>query len=112
MIQNSDCFKLKINRIEIMRGKNDSFVLYFGIEENKELKELQKIFYEHFHEEKYNPETFLFHMTLHIDQDYEIIREIYKTLSTLFKPFAIEINALALFNYPGEMIRKFELKKE
>lgn len=112
LIPNSDCFKLKINRIEIMRGKNDSFVLYFGIEENKELKELQKIFYEHFHEEKYNPETFLFHMTLHIDQDYEIIREIYKTLSTLFKPFAIEINALALFNYSGEMIRKFELKKE
>ena len=34
--------KLKINDIRIMNGRNNSFVLYFSIEENKDIKELQK----------------------------------------------------------------------
>lgn len=114
MIQNikSDCFKLKINQVGIMPGRNHSSVLYFGIEENKELKELQRYFYAYFHEEKYNPETFLFHMTIHIDQDYKVVQEIYKTVMKSFKPFVLEVSSLALFNYPGEIIQKFELEKK
>ncbi len=34
--------KLKNNDIRIMNGRNNSFVLYFSIEENKDIKELQK----------------------------------------------------------------------
>jgi len=114
MLQNVSIssFILKINRLEIMPGRNNSFILYFGIEESKELKELQRYFYEYFGEEKYNPETFLFHMTLHIDYNYELIQELYKTISVSFQPFIIEVNDLALFDYPGEMIQRFELKKE
>lgn len=37
--------KLKINDIRIMNGRNNSFVLYFSIEENKDIKELQKNFF-------------------------------------------------------------------
>lgn len=37
--------KLKINDIRIMNERNNSFVLYFSIEENKDIKELQKKFF-------------------------------------------------------------------
>lgn len=37
--------KLKINDIRIMNEQNNIFVLYFSIEENKDIKELQKKFF-------------------------------------------------------------------
>ena len=47
--------KLLINDVEIMNGKENSFVLYFSIEDNEELKLLQQKIYEFLPSEKYNP---------------------------------------------------------
>ena len=69
--------KLKINAIKIMSAKNNSYVLYFGIEQNDDIKKLQIIFYEKILEEKYNPNNFNFHMTLHIDKNKEVIDSLY-----------------------------------
>lgn len=106
---NIDKIKLKINKVEIMHGKYDSYVLYLGIENNQELKELQKIFYCKFSKEHYNPENFIFHMTLHIDKAYEIIKTLQSKILEKFEPFYLEFNELVLYNYPGKKIQKFNL---
>ncbi len=46
---------LKINEIKVMNRKNNSYVLYLGIENNNYMKKLQKLFYEEFHEENFTP---------------------------------------------------------
>ena len=100
---------LKINEIKVMNGKNNSYVLYFGIENNKYMKKLQKLFYEEFHEEKYNPNTFLFHMTLHIDKNKNTIYKLLDKLKENFTPFYLEFNELALFDYPGNIITTIKI---
>lgn len=101
--------KLKINTVEIMKGKHDSYVLYLGIEENENLKDLQKIFYSKFPKEHYNPESFIFHMTLHIDKDYNTIKILKNKILERFEPFYLEFDEMALYDYPGEEIQKFSL---
>lgn len=66
---NIDKIQLKVNDIKIMNAKYDSYCLYLSIEENQQIKELQRTFYKEFPKEKYNPDKFVFHMTLHIDKD-------------------------------------------
>lgn len=106
---NIDKIKLKINKVEIMNGKYDSYVLYLGIEDNQDLKELQKIFHYKFSKEHYNPENFTFHMTLHIDKDYEFIKTLQSKILEKFKPFYLKFDEIVLYDYPGEEIQKFKL---
>ena len=106
---NIDNIVLKVNDIKVMDAKYDSFVLYFGIEENDELKNLQRIFYDKILEEKYNPDFFTFHLTLHIDKDKQLIYNLYNKIKQNFKPFYLEFNKLALFDYPGDMIKEINI---
>ena len=55
--------KLKINGIRIMNGRNNSFVLYFPIEDNEDIKKLQRKFFLQIPGENYDPDKFTFHMT-------------------------------------------------
>ena len=55
---------------------------------------------------------FVFHMTLHIDKDYNKVLNLQKILKENFKPFFLEFNTLALFDYPGEMIKKINLNEK
>lgn len=50
-------------------------------------------------------------MTLHIDKDYNKILNMQKALKAKFKPFFLEFDTLALFDYPGEMIETINLTK-
>lgn len=100
--------KLKINKVTIGNLKNDSFILYFGIENNYFIKNLQRNFYEIIPEEKYNPDNFNFHMTLHIDKNFDIVNNLFEMIQLEFKPFYIEFNKLALYDYPGEIIEIIE----
>ncbi len=108
---NIDKIQLKVNDIKIMSARYDSYCLYLSIEENQKIKELQRIFYNEFPKEKYNPDDFIFHMTLHIDKDYNKILNLQEILKENFTPFYLEFNTLALFDYPGEMIRKININK-
>lgn len=105
-----DKIQVKVNDIKIMKARYDSYCLYLAIEENQQIKELQRIFYNKFPQEKYNLDDFTFHMTLHIDKDYDIVLNLQNTLKENFKPFLLEFNTLALFDYPGDMIKKINLK--
>jgi 2'-5' RNA ligase len=106
-----DTITLRINDIKIMNGKNNSFVLYFAIEENKNIKELQRKFFSQILGENYNPDKFTFHMTLHIDKDENIINDLKEKIKLNFKPFNLEFDDLALYNYPGDMIEEICIKK-
>lgn len=50
--------RLLVNGIEIMNGKEKSYVLYFSIDDNEELKLLQEKIYKILPSEKYNPQSF------------------------------------------------------
>lgn len=104
--------KLKINDIRIMNGQNNSFVLYFSIEENKDIKELQKKFFLQIPGENYDPDKFTFHMTLHIDKDEKLVNKIKEEIEFNFKPFRLVFDELALlYDYPGDMIKEISIKE-
>ncbi len=108
---NIDKIEVKIDDIKIMKAKYDSYCLYLQVENSEKLKNLQRIFYNVFPKEKYNPDNFTFHMTLHIDNNYEKILKLQNKLKENFTPFYISFDTLALYDYPGDMIEKFYLKK-
>lgn len=89
---NFEKIKVEVNRVEIMKGKNDSFVLFLSIRENQDIKNIQKAIYNRLPNEKYNRNRFTFHITLHIDKDYDTIIQMKQKLENKFEPFEIEIN--------------------
>ena len=50
-------------------------------------------------------------MTLHIDKSFNIVNNLFKMIQLKFKPFSIEFNKLALYDYPGEIIETIEFQK-
>lgn len=102
---------LKINDVRIMNGKNNSFVLYFSIEENKDIKELQRMFFLQIPGEHYDPDKFTFHMTLHIDKDEKLVNKLKRKIELNFNPFELELDELALYDYPGEIIKEISIKE-
>lgn len=91
---NFHSFKINIDSIEIMNGKENSYVLYFNIKTNDELKLLQEKIYNILPSEKYNPDGFQFHITITIDKDYNKIDRIKKEIENSFTPFELEINKI------------------
>lgn len=98
--------KIDIDDIKIMNGKNNSYVLYFSIADNEKLKQVQRVFFNIFPKEKYDPDNFIFHITIHIDKDYTKILKLKDKISNNFEPFSLEFDKLALFDYPGDIIQK------
>ena len=72
-----DEIKLKIIGVNVKESFNNSWNLYFEIERNNELYEIQKDIYNLAKIEKYNPDTFIPHITIHCDRDcsYKIYRK-------------------------------------
>lgn len=101
--------KLFINDVEIMNGKENSYVLYFNIEENERLKLFQEQIYQILPNEKYNPENFNFHITIHIDKDYNKIMYMKKKILQNFKPFELEVDTFGLYEiYPAKLVKQFK----
>ncbi len=101
--------KILINDIRIMNGKENSYVLYFDIEKNEELKSLQSKIYQVLPSEKYNPENFNFHITIHIDKDYTKIISMKENLLENFIPFELEVDTFGLYEiYPAKLVKQFK----
>ena len=102
-------FKIQIDKIEIRKGKENSFVLYFHIQKNQELVSLHQKIYSLFPNEKYNPSHFTFHITITIDKDSEKIIRIKDELAKHFTPFELEVDELGLFEiYPAHLIKRIK----
>ncbi len=107
--------KLKINvkNVEIMHGKENSYVLYFDIEYNEKLKSLQEQLYQILPSERYNPENFNFHITIHIDKDYNKILSIKEQILKDFKPFELEVDTFRLYEiYPAKLVKQFNPRND
>lgn len=90
-----------------MRGQEESFVLYFNVQMNEELRKLHQAIYDILPSNKYNPQTFQFHITIAIDKDYEKIKRIKNSLEDHFSIFELEIDSLGLFEiYPANLVKK------
>lgn len=95
-----------------MNGKENSYVLYFNIEDNEKLKLLQQRIYQVLSSEKYNPNNFNFHITIHIDKDYNKIISMKEKILENFIPFELEVNTFGLYEiYPAKLIKIFEEEK-
>lgn len=98
--------QLFINKIMVKDGKEDSKVLYFSVVPTKELLDLEKQIYAKFPIEAYHPDTFNFHITIHIDKNEEKIMHMKRELEQSFKPFILEINQFGLYEiYPAKLVK-------
>lgn len=101
--------KILINNIGIMNGKENSYVLYFDIEKSEELKLLHSKIYQILPSEKYNPDNFNFHITIHIDKDYTKINLMKEKLLEKFTPFILEVDTFGLYEiYPAKLVKQFK----
>lgn len=99
-------FKIKIVDVNIMSGKENSYVLYWEIESNNVLNELQNEVYRISPSIKYNPQNFKAHITIHIGKDYEKILRMQKDLKENFKEFYLTIRNIKLYEiYPAELVK-------
>lgn len=82
-----------------------SYVLYFEVESNEYLKKLQKEIYEIKPVSKYNPETFKFHITIHIDKAYDKIISMQEKLRENFEEFILNVEDIGLYEiYPAKLV--------
>ena len=104
--------KIKFNEINLMiiganikESFNDSYNLYFEIERNNSLYLLQKQIYDLAKIEKYNPDNFVPHITIHCDKDYEKLVKIKDTIMNDFIDFEVRFKQIGLFEiYPAKQI--------
>lgn len=100
--------KVKIIGLNIMDGKENSHCLYFELENNKKLKKLQREIYNLCPSIKYNPDNFTFHITIHIDKDYEKIISIKNILEKDFKEVELLVDNFGLYEiYPAKLIKLY-----
>lgn len=93
--------KLEIIGTKIKKSYNNSFNLYFEFRENKYFREIQQLIYNYSKIEKYNPDIFIPHITIHIDKDYSKVIELQNFIMKDFKPFTVEFNSLGIYEvYP------------
>jgi len=97
---NMQKIELEVSEVKVKKGYftgDESWNLYLAINENSKLREIQDYIYQNLPNEKYNPETFIIHITLHCDSDYEKLNLMKEKLMRNFIPFKIKFNKLGLF---------------
>lgn len=106
-------FKVLIEKIEIVNGNEDNFELRFCIRNNTQLYEIQNKLFSKYNSKYYIPDNFNFHITIHIDKDYNRIVSIKEKILRNFKPFELEIDTLGLYEiYPAKLVKKNESTKK
>lgn len=99
---------VKIIGLNIMSGKENSYCLYFELENNEKLKKIQQEIYNLCPSPKYNPENFTFHITIHIDKNYEKIVDMKKTLEDSFENIELTVENFGLYEiYPSKLVKIF-----
>lgn len=106
-------FTVLVNQIEIVSGNEGSFDLRFNIKKTKELIKIQKEIYDCYSSNYYIPNFFSFHITIHIDKNYQSVLEIKKRIESEFIPFQLEVDQFGLFEiYPAKLVGRFGVKGE
>ena len=97
---------LNMNSINIKNSHNNTYNVYLGIEKDEQLLNIYKQFYKITQNTKYNPETFIPHITLHCDENYDYIINIKKSIEKNFKQFEIAFREIGLYEiYPAKRLK-------
>lgn len=116
--------KVKIDKLKLIQSvKSGAYILYFGIEKNQKLIDLQRMFFKEIPEERgyvggsfytgdpekeYDSSNYVFHMTLHVTRDENKAKEMYNIINENFQPFYMEFNRVALYDdRGGDLIKIF-----
>ena len=116
--------KVKIDKLKLIQSvKSGAYILYFGIEKNQKLIDLQRMFSKEIPEERgyvggsfytgdpekeYDSSNYVFHMTLHVTRDENKAKEMYNIINENFQPFYMEFNRVALYDdRGGDLIKIF-----
>lgn len=99
---------VNVTGVQIMNGRDNSYVLYYTLNVGKEVLEVQEELNEVFHNPKYE-NNFNFHITICISKDYDKVLEYKKLLERNFVPFSLEVFSFSLFKiYPASKICDFK----
>lgn len=116
--------KVKIDKLKLIQSvKSGAYILYFGIEKEQKLIDLQRMFFKEIPEERgyvggsfytgdpekeYDSSNYVFHMTLHVTRDENKAKEMYNIINENFQPFYMEFNRVALYDdRGGDLIKIF-----
>ena len=102
-------FEVVVNGIDVMSGKENSYVLYFKISQNKNMDNLRKNVYALLGNPTYLPDRHINHMTLSITKDKQQMEQLIRTLKDI-PPVPLKITSLGLFKiWPGKLQAIYEL---
>lgn len=100
--------RLKVIGIDVMRGRNNSRVLYLKVESSEQSDSLQWLVYHRLKNEKYKPGKSVLHITLCITKSESKLERIKAKLLENFNPFYIHVMSLGLYRiWPGVMISEY-----
>lgn len=100
-------FKIKIIGTRIKESTQSSYNLYFELQKNEKLNKIQEFIYqnEEYRVEKYNPNIFIPHITIHIDKDFNNILKLQEKIMKDFKPFEVKVCKIGLYEiYPPKKL--------
>lgn len=101
-------FSVEVNGLDVMRGRNNSRVLYLKISPSSDFYELQDRLFSIFGNEKYLPGENVVHMTLCISKDWKKVFRIKHAIESTFSPFELQVTGLGLYEiWPGRLIAEF-----
>ena len=96
-------FEVVVNGIDVMSGKEDSYVIYFKIKKNPNMDNLRRSVYALLGNPSYIPDRHINHMTLSITKDKQQIEHLKRALNNL-PPFPLTIISLGLYKiWPGKL---------
>ena len=102
--------KVVVNGIGMMRTSDDSYELFFNIEQNEELKLVQQELYDLLPSDIYKIGRRSFHISIHADKDYDKVVKMREILMEDFSPFELNVKFYKLYRiYPAELV--FEIRK-
>lgn len=97
--------EILVEDVKIKEGNDKSYNMYFSFKPNEALKKMQADIYMKTKNEKFNPNIYLPHISIHSDKDYNKLTKMKDIIMKDFKPFTVSFNKLGLFEiYPAKRI--------
>lgn len=98
-------FEMIVNGMGVMRGRDNSRVLFLGVEHSVEFNALQAELYDRIGNAKYLPDASVVHLTLCISKDHDKINRIKANIERVFTPFKLKVMSLGVYEiWPGKLM--------
>lgn len=89
-----DSFCVMIDGLGIMRGRNNSFVLFFTMSANQDMNELRRRVHKRIGNDSYLPH---YHITICIATDFEEVISVKQKIESVFSPSPLTITLIGLY---------------